>query len=168
VATVQRMKGSLSELRALLDGMRIGFLTTLGAEGFFHSRPMQLQRYDPDGTLWFATSLESHKCEDLRANPRCCAAFLRGSRYVSVSGKAELVRDERLIRSMWTAAWRGWFPDGPKEPDLVLLKVVPEHVEYVDPPGGTLRSLYTRVRNAIARSRVEPAPKKELELGHSH
>ena len=116
----------LGELRAILDGMQIGFLTTLGAEGYFHSRPMQLQRHDPDGTLWFATSLDSHKCEDLRANPRCCASFLRGSKYVSMSGTAELVKDERLIRSMWTAAWRGWFPEGPKEPDLVLLKVVPE------------------------------------------
>jgi general stress protein 26 len=168
VTTVDSMTGSLGELRALLDGMQIGFLTTLGAEGYFHSRPMQLQRHDADGTLWFATSLDSHKCEDLRANPRCCAAFLRRSKYVSVSGTAELVKDERLIRSMWRAAWRGWFPEGPKEPDLVLLKVVPEYVEYVDPPGGTLRSLYTRVKNAITRSRAEPAPKKQLELGHSH
>ena len=162
------MKGSLDELRELLDGMAIGFLTTLGADGHFHSRPMQLQRHERDGTLWFATSLESHKCEDLRKNPRCCVSFLRSSRYVSISGTAELVKDERLIRSMWTAAWRGWFPEGPKEPDLVLLKVSPEHVEYVDPPGGTIRSLYTRLRNALRRSRAEPAPKKELELGRSH
>ncbi len=158
------MKGTLDELRALLDDMEIGFLTTLGAEGHFHSRPMQLQRHDEDGTLWFATSSESHKCEDLRENPRCCVAFLKSSRYVSVSGTAELVRDRALIRKMWTASWRGWFPEGPDQEDLALLKVVPEHVEYVDPPGGTLRSLYTRVRNAIRRAREEPAPKKELDL----
>jgi general stress protein 26 len=162
------MKGSLDELRALLDGMEIGFLTTVGAEGHFHSRPMQLQRHDQDGVLWFATSLESHKCGDLRANPRCCVAFLKHSKYVSISGRAELVKDERLIRQMWTAAWRGWFPEGPKEPDLVLLKILPEHVEYVDPPGGTLRSLYTRLRNALMRSRTEPAAKKELELDRRH
>jgi len=37
------MTGSLQELRALLDGMEIGFLTTVGADGHFHSRFMQLQ-----------------------------------------------------------------------------------------------------------------------------
>ncbi len=78
------------------------------------------------------------------------------------------MQDRTLIRQMWTAAWRGWFPEGPEQEDLVLLKVVPEHVEYVDPPGGTLRSLYTRVRNALQRQRQEPAPKKELELGEPH
>jgi len=158
------MTGSLGELRALLSGMEIGFLTTVGAGGQFHSRPMQLQRHDADGTLWFATSLDSQKCEDLREDPRCCVSFLRSSRYVSISGRAELVKDERMIRQMWTPAWRGWFPQGPGEPDLVLLKVVPEQVEYVDPPGGTLRSIYTRLRNALTRSRAEPAPKKELTL----
>jgi len=158
------MTGSLLEMRALLEGMQIGFLTTVGGDGHFHSRPMQLQCHDTDGTLWFATSVESHKCEDLRTNPRCCVAFLKNSKYVSVSGSAELVKDERMIRSLWTPAWRGWFPDGPGEPDLVLLRVTPEHVEYVDPPGGTLRSLYTRVKNALTRSRAEPAPKKELDL----
>jgi|SRR4051794_37189843 general stress protein 26 len=162
------MTGNLGELRALLGAMEIGFLTTVGSEGHFHSRPMQLQKHDADGTLWFATSLDSHKIEDLRANPRCCVAFLRHSKYVSISGHGELVQDRSLIRQMWSAAWRGWFPEGPDQEDLVLLKVVPEHVEYVDPPGGTLRSLYTRVRNAVQRHRVEPAPKKELELGEPH
>jgi general stress protein 26 len=161
------MTGSLRELRALLDGMEIGFLTTVGRDGHFHSRPMQLQRHDSDGTLWFATSLDSQKCEDLRASSRCCVAFLKSSKYVSISGSAELVKDEGMIRALWTPAWRGWFPEGPSEADLVLLRVVPEHVEYVDPPGGTLRSLYTRVKNAVTRTRAEPAPKKELDL-HRH
>jgi general stress protein 26 len=158
------MTGSLDELRALLKGMEIGFLTTVDGGGTFHSRPMQLQRHDDDGTLWFATSLDSRKCEDLRANPRCCAAFLKSSKYVSISGSAHLVKDERMIRKLWTPAWRGWFPGGPEEPDLVLLRIVPEHVEYVDPSGGTLRSLLTRVKNALTGSRTEPAPKKELAL----
>jgi general stress protein 26 len=158
------MKGNLDELRQLLDGMEIGFLTTLGAEGHYHSRPMQLQRHDRDGTLWFATSAESHKCEDLRAHPRCCVVFLKRSRYASISGSAELIQDRALIRRMWTATWRGWFPEGPEQPDLALLKVSPEHVEYVDPPGGTLKSIYTRARNALRRKREEPAPKKELDL----
>jgi general stress protein 26 len=158
------MTGSLAEMRALLSGMRIGFLTTVDGAGRFHSRPMQLQRVDADGTLWFATSLESRKCEDLRVSPRCCISFLKNSKYVSISGSAFLVKDEKMIRSLWTPAWRGWFPEGPREPDLVLLRVLPEHVEYVDPPGGTLRSLLMRVKNALTGTRTEPAPKKELAL----
>jgi general stress protein 26 len=161
------MKGTLPELRTLLDAMDIGFLTTLGGEGHFHSRPMQLQRHDPDGTLWFATSLDSHKIDDVRRDDRCCVAFLKDSSYVSISGRAELVKDKRLIEAMWKPTWRGWFPDGPGEPELVLLKVVPEHVEYVHPSGGTVKSLFSQLKNAITHSHDEPAPKKELDLGRS-
>jgi general stress protein 26 len=167
ITNLYGMTGNLAELGALLDKMAVGFLTTVGREGHFHSRPMELQEHEADGTLWFATSLESHKIEDLRANPRCCVAFLKDSKYVSISGHGELVQDRARIRQMWTPAWRGWFPEGPEQKDLVLLKVVPEHVEYVDPPGGTLRSLYTRLHNALKHEREEPAEKKELEMGET-
>ena len=73
-----------------------------------------------------------------------------------------------MIEAMWRPTWRGWFPEGPGEPELVLVKVKPEHVEYVHPSGGTVKSLFTRVKNALTHSHDEPAPKKELELGHSH
>ena len=32
-----------------------------GSDGHFRARPMQLQRYDLDGVLWFATSMDSQK-----------------------------------------------------------------------------------------------------------
>src|SRR4051794_12464537 len=137
------MKGNLNELRELLDGMEIGFLTTLGAEGHYHSRPMQLQRHDGDGTLWFATSAESHKCEDLRAHPRCCVAFLKRSRYVSISGSAELIQDRALIRRMWTATWRGWVSQGAGQPGPALLKGSPGHREDGDPPRGAPKCGFT-------------------------
>ena len=148
----------------MLDGMEICVLTTLGGDGHFRSRPMQMQRHDDDGVLWFATSLDSRKCEDLREHPRCAVAFLKGHTYVSISGRAELVQDRALVRKLWNAGWRAWFPDGPEQADLVLLKIEPEHVEWVAPEGGTVRWLVTGVKNALTHSRDEPAPKKELDL----
>src|SRR5947199_9046787 len=107
------MDGQLSELREMLAEMEIAFLTTIGSDGHLRSRPMQLQRHDPDGTLWFATSLESHKIEDLRHDSRCCVAFLRNSSYVSVAGEAEVVADWKTIEGLWSRTLRGWFPKGP-------------------------------------------------------
>ena len=109
------MDGQLSELREMLAEMEIAFLTTIGSDGHLRSRPMQLQRHDPDGTLWFATSLDSHKIDDVRHDGRCCVAFLKDSAYVSISGRAELVKDRSLIEKMWKPTWRGWFPEGPGE-----------------------------------------------------
>ena len=154
----------MEELRKLLDGMEICILTTLGSDGHFRCRPMQMQRHDEDGVLWFATSMDSQKIADLKANPRCGVAFLEGHTYVSLSGRAELVQDRGLVRKLWDVSWRAWFPDGPEQEDLVLLKVTPEHVEWVAPEGGVMRWLATGVKNALTRTTEEPAPKKELDL----
>src|SRR5437763_1853086 len=116
------MTGEMNELRRLLDDMEICILTTVAPDGRLHARPMQMQRHDDNGVLWFATSLDTQKCADLRANPACCVAFLKGHTYVSLSGHAELVQDREMIRKLWDVGWRAWFPEGPDEPDLVLLK----------------------------------------------
>ncbi len=161
------MTGEMNELRRLLDDMEICILTTVGSDGRFHARPMQLQRHDDDGVLWFATSLDTQKCADLRANPQCGVAFLKGHTYLSLSGRAELVQDRELIRKLWDVGWRAWFPEGPDEPDLVLLKVIPEHAEWVSPgAAGTAKWLFTSVKNALTRSHDEPGEKKELDLIH--
>ena len=158
------MDASFEELRELLSRMNIGLLTTLDVEGRFHTRPMQLQRSDGDGALWFATSLDSGKIDDLRRDARCGVAFLESSTYVSLSGRAEIVRDPQLAREMWDATWRAWFPEGPDEPDLVLLKFVPEHAEWVRPEGGKVKAVFTMLKNAVTRTREEPAPKKQIDL----
>lgn len=166
--TLVSMTGDIHEFRRLLDDMEICILTTLGSDGRFHARPMQLQRYDDDGVLWFATKLDSQKCQDLRENPLCGVAFLKGHTYLSMSARAELLQDRALIRKLWDVGWRAWFPEGPDEPGLVLLKVVPEHAEWVAPSGGTARWLFTGIKNAFTHSHEEPAPKKELDLDHRH
>lgn len=158
------MTGEMNELRALLEDMEICILTTVDEDGRFHARPMQMQRFDQDGVLWFATSLDSQKCDQLRKNPACGVAFLKGHTYLSLSGTAALVEDRELVRKLWDASWRAWFPDGPDEPGLVLLKVTPEHAEWVAPEGGTARWLFIGVKNALTHSHDEPAPKKELDL----
>lgn len=162
------MTGEMSELLKLLDAMETCILTTVSAEGFLRARPMQLQEREDDGTLWFATTLGTHKIEDLRRDARCCVAFLKSATYISVSGQGELVKDEAKIKQLWKPGWRGWFPEGPGEADLVLLKVIPEHVEWVHPEGGMIHSAWTQVKNAVTGEREEPAEHKELDLHTRH
>src|SRR5438067_2049904 len=110
------MTGDWKELHELLEGYDTALLTTRSRDGHFHTRPMQVQAVSQGSELWFATSLDSRKCEDLRGDPHCAVAFHRGKSdptYVSISGMAELIRDRAVIRRMWNPLWRAWFPDGP-------------------------------------------------------
>ncbi len=155
------------EFEEILGEFRTAVLTTRGEDGHYHARPMELQGHDGAEAIWFATSRDSPKCADLRHDPQVGLSFHEGAHgtdYLSVSGRAELVEDRGKIRELWTPAWRAWFPDGPDQEDLVLVRVVPEHVEWVKPRGGRIRALAVMARNALSGSRQEPADKKALDL----
>lgn len=163
------MQGEERELHGLLRDYKTALLTTRSRDGCFHSRPMAVQHVEGDGDFWFATSLDTQKVTDLEAEPRCGLAFHDGGKsatYVSMSGEVDVVRDRQTIHELWNPTWRAWFPEGPDQDDLVLLKFRPEHAEYVHPVSGRLKVLATRVKAVLTREPVEVAPKKELDLPH--
>jgi general stress protein 26 len=66
----------------------------------------------------------------------------RRAAYVSVTGRATLVDDAARKRELWSAVVRPWFPGGAEDPELVLLKLQPEHAELWDGPRSrTVRAL---------------------------
>lgn len=157
----------IQELQQLLQQFDTGLLTTRGGDGHFHTRPMALQARSVDEGLWFATQDGTAKVADLATDPHCGVAFYKGGHdatYVSVSGVAELVRDRATIHRMWSASWKPWFPDGPDQRDLVLIRVRPEHAEFVHPHTGRLQVLFTMAKRLVTHSREEPAPKVEIDL----
>lgn len=158
------MKGNEHEARELIDSYRTAILTTRGPDGHFHTRPMAVQRGTGLDELWFATSVDARKVHDLEENPECAVSMHEGPRdasYVSISGHGSVVRDREKIHEVWQQDWKEWFPDGPDQADLALIRVTPEHVEYVHPSGGRL---FSSVRSALSRHREGPPPRKELEL----
>lgn len=151
-----------AHLLQLLRGYRTGMLTTLDAGKMFHSRPMHVARVDDDCSMWFMTSTESGKAEEIEADPRVAVTLHSSAADVALAGDAGLVRDREKIREMWSEAWRVWFPDGPEQADLVLVKVLPDHAEYWDRSGGKgVRYLLRAVRAYATGTRPGDLPPKE-------
>ena len=121
----------------LLQAFRIAILTTRGSDGHYRSRPMAMPHRFIEDDFWFATSTQSRKYIDLSYDPRCSLTLYDplGGGYVSVSGTAELVDEPDAVRRRWDEAWEPWLPGGPGRRDAVLIRLVPEHVEYQHPDG---------------------------------
>ena len=49
--------------------------------------------------------------------------------YVSVSGRAEIVRDKATIAEKWSEPLKAWFPDGKDDPQIALIRVHPDKGE---------------------------------------
>ena len=143
-------KNSIEKIRKLTEDIDFCMLTTIDA-GHMRSRPMSTQQTEFDGDLWFFTDDNTHKIDEIAKDNRVCAAYAKpaSDTYVSISGRAEVVRDPAQMEELWSPVLKAWFPDGLEDPHLCLLKVTAEQAEYWDSPSGKLVQLFGFVK-AIA------------------
>jgi general stress protein 26 len=116
----------------LVGGLDAAMLTTRALNGDLRARPMALGRADNDGTLWFATSLDSRKVDEIRRHSEVNVSFQGPGRFLSLSGRAEILDDHALLDSLWSESWGPWFPEGRSDPELRVLKVEGRRGEYWD------------------------------------
>ncbi len=137
---------SIRRIAELLRGIRTAMLVTRGGDGTLRARPMATQDLDFDGTLWFFTVNPSNKIGELTHEPEVVVTYEDSSRhrYLSLSGRAELVQDAERARVLWTPGHREWLPNGLEDPDVTLLKIEVSRAEYWDSPGmlGTLGNVF--------------------------
>ena len=126
---------SLAKLKELFEGIDFTMLTTF-TNGRLHSRPMSTQELDENGHLWFFSAENTRKIEEIEADNRVNAAYSdpSGNRYVSVYGRADVVKDKAKIEELWNPILKAWFPEGRDDPTPCLLRIKIEEAEYWDAP----------------------------------
>jgi general stress protein 26 len=134
------MSDETTKVAELLAGERFGMFTTTAPTGTLTSRPMALQEVEFDGDLWFFAARDSRKVAHIAADPQVNVTVGSSSTWVSLTGQAVVVDDRATKRDLWNAVVEAWFPDGPDDDGVVLLKVAAESAEYWDSPGGRLAS----------------------------
>ena len=147
---------SIEKLKTLINDIDFAMLTTING-GHLRSRPMSTQAYEGDNELWFFTSDQTHKVEEIEADSRVNVAYSRpdDNVYVSISGRAALVKDRRKIEELWNPILKAWFPDGLEDPTLSLLKVTIEEAEYWDSPNSKLVQLAGFVKAIVTGKPAE-------------
>jgi general stress protein 26 len=129
--------GDLAKLVELIREIRVALLTTVDRDGRFHTRPVQTLQVEGDGSLWFFTDWSSPKVDELHHDVRVSLGYADPTRnvYVAVSGSGSLLRDIQKAKQLWSIEQRAYYPEGPEDERLALLRVVIEHAEYWIAPG---------------------------------
>lgn len=121
----------VEELYELVKEIEIAMFTTRRTDGRLVSRPMATQKQAAGADLWFVTSRETDKLDELEAEPNVNLGYYdqKSREYVSVSGRARVVEDRAKIRELYAPDWKVWFPgDDEKsgtaeDPRIVLIGV---------------------------------------------
>jgi len=155
------------KLKEMIKDIDLCMLTTVDEMGSLHSRPMSLNSdVDAEGNLWFFTSSNSHKASEIEQMSKVNVSFIdtKDQRYVSISGNAQLVKDQQKIKALWKPILKAWFPDGPDQADVALLKVNVEKAEYWDGPSSTVAQAISFVSAIFTGKQVELGENKKINL----
>lgn len=123
---------SLAALAKQMKEMDICMFTTLGTRGGLNSRPMSNNRdVTWKGDSYFFTFEKSRKIKELEKDPSVILNFEgKVDLYLSVAGKAKLIRNKTTFAKHWVKDLDRWFKDGIDSEGLVLIHVKGTKIHY--------------------------------------
>lgn len=137
---------ALKKINKMIGSIKSAMLTTIDDDGDLHSRPMMTQEHEFDGEIWFFASRRSDKVREIERVPSVNVAYVDGSNYVSIAGRASIVSDIAKKKELWNDALRIWFEDGPESPEVVLIHVNAKSAQYWDTPDGVIGKAVSMVK----------------------
>ncbi len=125
----------LATLVKLIAAAKFAMLTTRAPNGSLRSRPLTTLDTDLSGVLWFLVRADSDLAREIEDSPRVNLSYANTAdgKFLSVSGPAQVGRDRSRAAELWSPVFAVWF-SGPDDPNLAVLRVAAEQVEYWDSP----------------------------------
>src|SRR6187402_3183869 len=115
------------------------FFSTMVAKGPSNGvRPMSVQKVDKDGNIWFLSSSDSHKNEEI-AEDASVELYFQGSShsdFLYLSGRASVSKDKTKIKELWEPVMKTWFTEGETDSRISVIKVRPNKGYYWDTKHG--------------------------------
>ena len=133
-------KKSLAEISEKMRDIDFAILSTRTEHGAVAGRPMSNNRdVDFDGDNYFFTLEETRTVSDIERDPHVGLGYqsksgMLGMRpfFLTVEGRADLIRDKGRFADHWTKDLDSWFEQGIDTPGLVLVKVTAQRLHYWD------------------------------------
>ncbi|MBB3937800.1 pyridoxamine 5'-phosphate oxidase family protein [Aureimonas phyllosphaerae] len=122
---------TLKDISDAMADIDFCMLSTHTENGDIAARPMSNNGdVAYEGDSYFFTYEEARTVSDIERDPRVGLGFQgkkgllgRPPMFISVEGRAELIRDKAAFEAHWTKDLEYWFKDGVDTPNLVLIKV---------------------------------------------
>lgn len=139
------------KLYDLIKDVKVAMMTSIEPDGSLHSRPMANHKADEHGDIWFYSRARTPKVEELKKDAQVNLAYAdpKSQNYVSVSGTAEIITDKAKVKELWSEDLKAWFPNGPDDPNIALIRVHPSGGEYWDAPSSTMLHLAGYVKAKV-------------------
>jgi len=131
---------ALDEISEKMRDIDFAVLSTRAEDGAIAGRPMSNNReVEFDGDSYFFTCDDTRTIADIRRDPNVGLAYQAKSGmlgmkpfFMTLEGRASLIKDKEEFARRWTKDLEAWFKDGIDTPGLTLIKVEAERLHYWD------------------------------------
>lgn len=130
------------------------------------ARPMVGEIDRDESVLWFFTRADAHKTEEVYKFPDCNITFAdsKNYRFASMSGPAKLWRDRGKLKSLWNEIADTWFPEGPEDDNVTLIRFEPEIGEYWDAPSNRMVIAWEIVKARVSGETPELGENRKVRF----
>jgi general stress protein 26 len=130
----------LAEISEKMRDIDFAVLSTRTEGGAIAGRPMSNNRdVEFDGDSYFFTCDDTRTVSDIARDPNVGLTYQSKSGmlgmkpfFITVEGRAELIKDKARFAEHWTKDLDAWFQEGIDTPGLTLIKVSAERLHYWD------------------------------------
>ncbi|WP_207491964.1 pyridoxamine 5'-phosphate oxidase family protein [Aridibaculum aurantiacum] len=157
-------KEAIEKLKNIVEEIKVAMMATIH-DGELYSRPMHSMEVDAEGNIWFFTSKDSEKVEDVEEDSTIYLMYAHPGRhtYLHVKGTSTIVEDQQKIDELWSSFVQAWFPKGKDDPNLCLMKVKTQEASYWDSATSKFVLFFQ-----IAKALLKGERHQDGDVGHLH
>lgn len=115
---------------ALIDRCQIGSFGNKDEQGNPQIKAMIKTKNEGLKTFWFCSNTSSKRAHQIKNDGNACLYFFEGFEGAMLRGRAELSYDDEMRKSFWMDSMYRYYPQGPLDPDFVLIKFTADSGNY--------------------------------------
>jgi general stress protein 26 len=122
----------------VIEKAGICMMTTRFADGL-RARPLEARPDRDNDVIWFLTDRRGLKDDEVESHPDVCLTFQYAKEkvYLSISGEASVRRDPGRASELWNEEQQVWWPGGPQDANLLVMRVDLKWAEMWDGPASS-------------------------------
>jgi general stress protein 26 len=131
-------KKNINRVWDIIEKAGVGMLTTR-FDGGLRARPLEGRPDRAEGVIYFVTDVRGAKDDEIEAVPEVCFVIIehKDKAYLSITGQAEVRDDHAKAAEIWKKTDDVWWPDGPNDSNVRVLRLVPQKAELWDGPSNS-------------------------------
>jgi general stress protein 26 len=157
---------SLDRVWDIIEGVGVCMLTTR-FDGGLRARPVEPRPDRKASLIWVVTDLHSDKEHEIEAEHDVGLVFIdqKSHAYLSITARAQVRKDTAKAKEVWRGTDTIWWPGGPDDSNVCVLRIAPVTAELWDGPASKAVAIYEIAKAKLTGAKPNLGENRKVTVG---